>query len=198
MRNLGAIAAFGLLRNARIVVPIIAGTFGLLQIVSWRRPGYVAEFVPLLDDSMITLGWVFMLGASAAMFSDRIPMRHVYGAGAIAVTAATLWFGGFLIIGIPAFVYGVIWIASALPKWFHRIGAKNDYSYGIYLYGWPVQQVLAYVGLQHKMIPYVLLSFAGAAVMAWLSWHGVEKWAMKLKDFTPRWERSNSPAPAVS
>lgn len=183
---IGTIAAWGLLRDAKLVVPAVAAAFGLMQLVIRFRPGFFTPYATVLDDSFITLGWVFMLGATAAVYADSIPLRNVYGIVATIVAAATLWLGGFHVIGIPAFVYATIWLGAVLPRVFHRVGARNDYSYGLYLYGWPVQQVLAYVGLQERLVPYVLLSTLGAGLLAWGSWHGVEKWAMRLKDFSPR------------
>lgn len=195
---IGAFAAWGILNRNKIVVPIAAGLFGLMELVIRIRPGFFAHYVGVLDDSMITLGWVFMLGASAALFADRIPMRHTFGVASLAVMAITLWVGGFHVIGIPAFVYATLWAAAALPRWFHWVGAKNDYSYGLYLYGWPVQVALAAAGLQHKLLLYVALSLLGAAVLAWASWHGVEKWAMKAKDVQLRRARDTTPAPATA
>ncbi|MFF2632591.1 acyltransferase family protein [Microbacterium sp. NPDC058021] len=179
---IGALAAWGVLRRARYMIPVIAGVFGLMQIATRIRPGAATVYVPLLDDSMITLGWVFMLGATAAVYSASIPLRSRYALPAAAIAIATLWLGGFHVIGIPAFVYATLWAGAALPRLFHHIGAKNDYSYGLYLYGWPVAQVLGFAGLQEKMWLYILLTLAGAGLMAWLSWHGVEKQAMRLKD----------------
>lgn len=193
---IGALAAFGILSGARFMVAVVAGVFGILQIATLITSGAAVSVVPLFDDKMVTLGWVFMLGATAAVYSERIPLRHTYGVGASVVLIITLWFGGFHLIGIPAFIYATIWVATALPQWFHRIGSKNDYSYGIYLYGWPVQQVLAAAGLQHKLVIYVALSIIGATILAWGSWHGVEKWAMRLKDLSLRRTLEESPASA--
>jgi len=178
---IGALAAWGILHRARYMVPVVAGIFGLLLLVIRIRPGFIAHFVPVLDDSMITLGWVFMLGATAAVYNASIPLRNRYGIIATIVTIATLLLGGFHIIGIPAFVYATLWAGAALPKIFHRVGSTNDYSYGMYLYGWPVAQVLAFAGLQEKLAVFIILTILGAGVMAWLSWHGVEKWALRLK-----------------
>ncbi len=38
---------------------------------------------------------------------------------------------------IPAMVYPVLWLGAHLP--FRRVGTVHDYSYGVYLYGFPVQ-----------------------------------------------------------
>ncbi len=59
---------------------------------------------------------------------------------------------------------------------------RNDISYGIYIYGWPVQQLLAMMGLTW-LPPGVFFVVATAVTMpmAAASWFLVEKHAMKLK-----------------
>jgi len=57
----------------------------------------------------------------------------------------------------------------------------GDLSYGLYIYGWPVQQTLLHLtgGLAWwQLFPAAL---AVAAVLAWLSWHLVEQPALRLK-----------------
>ena len=39
----------------------------------------------------------------------------------------------------------MIWLGIHLPL--ARVGAKNDYSYGLYIYGYPVSQLLVVWGL---------------------------------------------------
>lgn len=192
---IGLLAWFGVLRGAPFLVPVTAAFFGLMQIANILIPGASSAVAPVLGEKMVTLGWVFFIGATAATYSHRIPMRHAFGVVAILITIATLWRGGFLLLGIPAFIYATIWIASALPSLAHKVGAKNDYSYGIYLYGWPVQQTLAASGLHQNMFLFITLSMLGAAMLAWLSWHGIEKRAMRLKDLQLP-HRKSTPAPA--
>lgn len=59
----------------------------------------------------------------------------------------------------------------------HKIG---DLSYGIYIYGFIVQQIIMnYFAL--KTIPLMLASFAVVLPLAYLSWHTVEKKMLLLK-----------------
>jgi peptidoglycan/LPS O-acetylase OafA/YrhL len=59
-----------------------------------------------------------------------------------------------------------------------RLGA--DISYGLYLYGWPVQQVLIHEGLRQPLLVFgVSLAIAGVAGAA--SWYGLERFALRLK-----------------
>ena len=102
------------------------------------------------------------------------------------MTLVTLLVGGFSSIGQVAFVYAILYLAVALPKAVQWIGNTNDYSYGIYIYGFLVQQVLAYLGVHRwGYWPYVVLTLVIAFGCAWLSWHLVEKRALRLKSVGP-------------
>ncbi|MBL9145525.1 MAG: acyltransferase [Verrucomicrobiaceae bacterium] len=59
---------------------------------------------------------------------------------------------------------------------------KHDYSYGVYLYGTPVERLLLAVGLGVSS-PWILASLAAVLVMpfAMLSWHFCEKPSLRLK-----------------
>ncbi|MEO3945597.1 acyltransferase [Gorillibacterium sp. CAU 1737] len=66
----------------------------------------------------------------------------------------------------------------AFRKWFF----KNDYSYGMYLYAFPVQQLLAsnHASFQFTFNVYLMLTIGITFVCAYLSWHVVEKPAQVL------------------
>lgn len=62
-----------------------------------------------------------------------------------------------------------------------RWGVSRDLSYGVYVYAWPVQQVLAMAGVQ-RFGPAVFVACAVAFVvpLAWMSWILVEHPAVRL------------------
>ena len=98
----------------------------------------------------------------------------------------SLRYGGFSTYGTIAAVYFVMYLAAALPKQVQWIGQKNDYSYGVYIYGFLVQQVTAYLGwYQWGYVPYVAIALVLTLGCAWISWHLVEKRAMALKNWGP-------------
>lgn len=65
---------------------------------------------------------------------------------------------------------------------------KDDYSYGIYVYAWPVQQTIVWQAMQmgYALTPMEL--FASASIvtfgLAFMSWHLVERQMLKLKSIT--------------
>ena len=184
---IAALCFMAALTRAKILVPILTGVFFLLAFTNAISPGAIGNIVPFLADGYrVTLPLVFLLGSTVAMYSKKVPFSGWLALGSFAIVLGSLRWGGYKLVGVAALVYLVLWVAAALPKRVQWIGQKNDYSYGIYIYGWPVQQMLAFYGLEKwGYVPYVAITIVGTAVLAWLSWHGIEKWAMAIKDWGP-------------
>jgi peptidoglycan/LPS O-acetylase OafA/YrhL len=146
--------------------------------------------VPLVGGFMIQwvvyLTFLFLAGAVMEMYRERIPISDGLGVVAGIVFLGTLLTGGFFVFGFPAFAYLLVWLSLRLPKRLHWVGRRNDYSYGIYIYGFVGQQTLASFGMNRwGFLPFVAMSFAVAWIAAFLSWHLVEKRMLALKEWTP-------------
>jgi peptidoglycan/LPS O-acetylase OafA/YrhL len=59
--------------------------------------------------------------------------------------------------------------------------SRFDYSYGIYIYAFPVQQTLAYLWPQWGVVPHVLAATAVTVLLAAVSWHVIEQRALGFK-----------------
>lgn len=185
---IASLVAFGLLTRARIIVPMLAIFFLILQLIAGFNWDAVVALVPafMADQYMITLGFTFLVGSVFAVYSKQVVFDDRLGAFTGLLALATLRFGGFSTIGTIAAVYFILYLAARLPKKLQWIGQKNDYSYGVYIYGFLVQHVLSYMGLYKLgIVPYVLISWVIAMGCAWLSWHILEKHALALKDWGP-------------
>lgn len=209
----GLLAVTAVLRRARVVVPVLtAVTFGLVVWGVKAGSGWTAH--PKLPGSLgplsvmgsfsysqlAVLGFLFLLGATIRLYRERVPMHGAIAAVAALALLVSLRFGLFFVVGLPAYAYLLFYLAVALPARFHAVGRDRDYSYGIYIYAFPVQQVVALLGgARWGMAGYMVISTVFTMVFSVLSWHLVEKQAMRLKDvpFPALGRRGRHAAPRV-
>lgn len=125
----------------------------------------------------------FLAGSLAYLFRDRIPATRV-ALGVWVVLVALIADLGFA----PSLVHAplcILLLAGSLQLPLSAVGSRYDISYGVYIYGWPLQQVPGSVGA-HQAVPPLI--FAGAALLivaplAWLSCRYVEGPARRWRRF---------------
>ncbi len=136
----------------------------------------------------------FIVGSLIYLYRDEVLARSRWWVPAIAAVVAIGSYAsvGFFQIGIIAYAYLCIWVGAVLPL--HRIGVKRDYSYGMYIYGWPVLQLASFVGLNRLgMLVYLPVVLAVTVVLAAGSWHLIESRALHGKNArAPRWFTDNT------
>jgi peptidoglycan/LPS O-acetylase OafA/YrhL len=177
----------GVLKRAKFMVLVLAGFYFIVQVVNEISPGSGRLILPTLGDNYrVSLPLIFLFGSALAVYSRRVPLDGRLAILSGVVATLTLIEGGLSILGFPAIAYLTLWLAASLPARFHWIGRKNDYSYGMYVYGFLVQQFTAFLGWYHwGYVPWTFAVVAITAGCAWLSWHGVEKHALALKNVGP-------------
>lgn len=171
---------------------VICGLLGLL-----RRPlVFSAAFVVLalafvlggafeplggplyIAKRMLTLAFPFALGMLAYVWRDRLKLDFRLAAGLWVVPVlahGTVWQAAAITL---AMAYTVLWLGF-VPRGallaYNRLG---DYSYGTYLYAFPVQQAMAQTFPGGTPLANILLAFPVTLVFAMLSWHLVEERAL--------------------
>lgn len=128
----------------------------------------------------IRLPLIFLTGSVLYLYRERVRFSPAIVAGlflAVWLAAATPLYHTLLFV---ASAYGVLWLALGAPVLL-RHPPRADLSYGLYLYGWPVQQVL--FGLFPTVAAAVMIApaIAVSALVAALSWYLVEQPALALK-----------------
>ncbi len=93
----------------------------------------------------------------------------------------------FLVL-FPLFgCYLALWLALTPRLPVIPAARFGDLSYGIYIYGWPAEQVAIWLmGGQAAWWQVFMIAMPAAAALAWLSWHLVESPALRLKPVTRR------------
>jgi peptidoglycan/LPS O-acetylase OafA/YrhL len=205
----GLVAVVGLLKRRWSVVAL-AGVVWIAEIVIISVPALSRNFSPyarwdffrLTGSGGLTFEWinllsllgVFLAGSLIYLYRDRIPDSGVLAAGSLALFLAGMFIPVGLSIGPSVWLvhltslnltavflaYPLIWLGIHLP--FTRVGATNDYSYGVYIYAAPVQQLMTMWGVNHwGYVPYTALTILMVAPLAVASWWLVEKQSLKLK-----------------
>ncbi|TPG16050.1 acyltransferase family protein [Pedococcus bigeumensis] len=138
----------------------------------------------------------FVAGMMLLRLSDRV---HLTGKGAV-VAAVALLLACLLHVGEPLgplpLAYLLLYAGAAAPKVFQRVGAPHDFSYGMYLYAFPVQQLLILAGLRDLgLVGFIVASILATTPFAVASWFAVERPAMMAKHLPARWRRGATSAP---
>ncbi len=170
------VLALGMLRLLRLSVLIPLLALGLICI--WFDTAQSAWFAG-------SVGWLLAFFV-AGMILYKLRHRRIFSGRvalvALAGLALSVPLNAFILL-FPLFgAYLVIYLAverrlPAIPA--ARFG---DLSYGLYIYGWPVEQTLLYATggtlLWWQLFP---LARMLSAAIAFLSWHLVEKPALRFK-----------------
>jgi peptidoglycan/LPS O-acetylase OafA/YrhL len=135
----------------------------------------------LRDDGQIGIA-EFFAGASLYVWRDRFKLSY---------TRFALLFGALCLAALDRRAFFIVYLLALGPLtlnlaylfggWIRNFNRLGDYSYGVYIYAFPVQQSLA------AMIPGISVTrmniFASAVTLALavISWHLIEKPALDRK-----------------
>ena len=129
------------------------------------------------------LGIYFLTGACLQRFRPEWSRHRMMALGAAASLAAVLYLVGSH-HGAYWIIVTVTTIMIAVSAWgpLTSVGRFGDFSYGVYIYAFPVQQTV--IALTQNTMPYVAglaISASATLFLAIASWHLVEAPSLKLK-----------------
>ncbi len=183
----------GLFRRPKLFLALAGVAYAGFLLPKVGRLHFPMRWTLLVGDpfQQCRLTAAYLTGAGFHLFRSRIVFRPRF-----AFLAATM----LLVIPAlapalfePALVlcggYLLFYAGQAEISGLTRLYRLPDVSYGLYLYGWPVESLLIWY---HRGSPW--LTFAEAAplslILGWLSWRWIERPALRLKG------RSSAPLPA--
>lgn len=180
----GLLGLFGVLTYRWISATIALGII-VLNAMQWMGAGNVALVTSrFADPYLLMLFAPFAFGMVFALLPQLIPIDDRLMWLGLCVGLATYAIGGWNIFGQYGFLYVLMWVAVRAPltNW----EQYGDLSYGIYIFAWPVMTLAAQFGL-HKQgwVVYHLVIVVIVHILAFASWHLIEKPALSLKNWTP-------------
>lgn len=126
--------------------------------------------------------YLFFTGSAFFILRDRIILSHSIFIICLSVLLLATYNTHMLTISymttLPYILFYVAYIPSGFIREYNKLG---DYSYGVYIYAWPVQQSIAALVPGVSILSMVIISSATTLVFAALSWHLLEKRALNLK-----------------
>jgi peptidoglycan/LPS O-acetylase OafA/YrhL len=158
--------------------------FGVMALIAAAayviRGKNLANFVAVVDWKFLVLGFVF--GCLAYHWNHKIIVSRGRAMTALLIACLAFMHPSLILFALLAATYLVVYVGMCrihLPACLRG----GDYSYGIYLFGFPIQQTLVYLLPSHLMSGYTVLAVGLPLTVAFavVSWHLVEKPALRLK-----------------
>lgn len=159
-------------------IAVAAGAMAIDLAFMWAHTEtYQAYQAPLFADLLAA----FFSGAALRSLQHRVPASQAIFAaliGALVICAAT---SGFLVFYKLTFAYIVLYVALVPRGWMLKFNRLGDYSYGIYIYAFAVQQTIVYSAPGITPMQLLFSSSVPTLVLAIASWHLIEKRALRLR-----------------
>ena len=122
----------------------------------------------------------FALGALAWIGRKRLPLNAGVLLGLIVLAACMRNTPLYLHAFLAALTYGCFWFAYA-PLGLDAFNRLGDYSYGLYLWGFPLQQTAVHLFDDPGPTQISVFAWPTAMLCAIVSWHLLEKPALALR-----------------
>ncbi len=143
----------------------------------------INHFQPFIPEKFIRLFTLFFTGTAFYIWRDNIYLSsRVFLLLVIALSISIFEKELFFVIYSISIAYLIFYIAYVPAGIIRNFNKTGDYSYGIYIYAYPVQQSIAAL-IPDVSIPIMIaLSFFFTFILSFISWHLIEKKALKMKD----------------
>lgn len=158
------------------MVSLAVYQFGIYHSETNQIPNYNRQF-----------GLFFVYGSCLCLFKNLWQKRLVHGLIVIGLLGSGFWIANHHIMAVWIVLpFLVIAFGTLCLPVFNRFGRFGDLSYGVYIYAFPVQQLIIWMN-QGKLSLLVCLIFTIVCTLtlAFISWHCIEKPALKFKPKTP-------------
>lgn len=162
----------GLLRRWG-VIPAAAAINALIWIVWFDDP----------QMSKVRYTLYFLIGAYLYIHRKRITCRPVVAGALLLVLGVSALTPYSAVAGVICIPYLTLYVAHLPVPFLNTFGRAGDFSYGIYIYHYPIQQTLIQATGNMLSLPALFgFSFLATFALAFLSWNVIEKRAMAAKN----------------
>lgn len=169
------LSVLGLIKNKwMVLIPFLFFWFSHIGVVF--NPEYNKWFATYFGDYKVAcLFSYFFAGSAFYIWKDKISWNWNVFIVAIVSLTVTIFFDKFSFISPLAVTYVTLFLGFVLP--IKSLAKKfGDWSYGVYIYSWPIQNLLYLIGFAGLGYwEYVSASIALSLFAGFMSWNIVEK-----------------------
>jgi peptidoglycan/LPS O-acetylase OafA/YrhL len=182
---LGLAGTLGFLRTRRVLLYVAIAAAILYASGATLPSGHlwtaVVGYLPVWPRFLAT----FTLGAVWYRYRDVLRPSPTVGGLAALVLLLAMPFESLSRAVEPIALATVVFSIAFIPGRLNRFGKHGDFSYGLYIYGYTIQQVI--FTTLGPMQPWTLFAMAlpAATLAGACSWHGVERWALGDRNRRP-------------
>lgn len=98
---------------------------------------------------------LFYLGVAYYVYRDSIRITPLLGWLSLALFAVLVAMGLDVVAMLLVFPYALLWLGYGLKPRMAGFAKHGEFSYGIYLWGWPIQQVLVMMLPASMAVPWI-------------------------------------------
>lgn len=192
--SLFALALSGRLTRASVLIGLALMALGGFVVLG------LLEVQSKSVGNLFTLGLYFYAGAALYLFRQRLPWSWKIAAAATVVLGAGIALDLEPVAFALALPYLTLYLAYLKVPPLARFGRYGDFSYGIYIFSFPLQQLLVHALAAERwpVLAYLAASLAISVAAGVLSWHVIERPALGLKRYLPRRKPAPSALPLVA
>lgn len=156
---------------------------GLIALVAYKT--WVLARLPDVWQSAAPQGRLlvasFVAGVLAFLYRDRIPWRFGLFAVALVLQLVFTRDAATAYLAVIPTAYVTVYLGLLNPRKYTFL-MRGDYSYGLYLFAFPIQQTYAQLFAQHR-VGWMSIAFSLCLGLAYaaFSWHCIEKPVLRRK-----------------
>lgn len=135
-----------------------------------------------VGENYIDLFRFFIAGSFVYLYREKIPLDWRLAIVSLILIFISLLYGQFNTVFAICGTYLIFYCSFNQNIKLYNFSKHGDASYGMYIYAFPVQQLIVYYFEYMPPLQNFLIAFPITAFLAYCSWHWIEKPSMKLKN----------------